>query len=80
MSTKQELSGKGLSRVQIAEGVVGKLEYKLEAAKARLVKAQEDEKAGAAKAEAKKAGIKNRAIAALVKAGKTEKEAAAFVG
>jgi len=66
---KQELSGKGLSRVQIAQKVVDGLRAKLEAAESRLTAAIKAEAAGGAKSEEKKERARERALKAMIAAG-----------
>jgi SRSO17 transposase len=66
---KQELSGKGLTRVQIAQKVVDSLRAKLEAAETRLDAAKKAEAAGGAKSEEKKERVRVKAVKAMLAAG-----------
>ena len=81
---KKELSaknsGKGLSRVEIAQRAVIRLRSELKGAELRLDQAKEAEVAGAENRKAKAAKKEKAAIRALVAIGKTEAEARKMLG
>lgn len=65
ITRKQALSGKGKTRMQIAQEAVDRLRSKLRAAEARLAEAKAAEEARAVKAEASKATNLLKAAKAL---------------
>lgn len=80
MTKNQIASGKGLTRVQIAQKVVDKLTAQLAAATARLNQAIADEENRAGNQKEREGRKRERAIAAIVSIGKTRKEAIEILG
>lgn len=79
MTKNQIASGKGLSRVQIAQKVVDRLTAELEKATNRLNQATADEESRAGNQKEKEGKKRERAIAVLVSIGKTREEAIDFL-